>query len=158
MSEFLKWMMVLSAGHVLDYDGARSTGGNRQNLTAAVRVSMGVANAVRTTAQNVPSYASRLAATQTFTAINGTTATDNGALGVIDVAGAPQTNQAMTPSGGGRVSHVLFSLTDPVGHAPQSAGSHAFVGTFSSRKRETIHYCEPQSSWRVDQYGRQGIE
>lgn len=91
----LGWSGGPVAGYLLDDDGARSTGGYRQNLTAEVLISMGVTNAVRTTAQ---------------------------------------TSQAMTLSGGGRISHVLFSLTDTAGHAAQSADGHAFIGTFLAAK------------------------
>ena len=45
-----------------------------------------------------------------------------------------QTSQAMTLSGGGRISHVLFSLIDTTGHAAQSVDGHAFIGTSQSAK------------------------
>ena len=91
----LGWSGGPVAGYLLDDDGARSTGGYRQNLTAEVLVLMGVTNAVRTTAQ---------------------------------------TSQAMTLSGGGRISHVSFSLTVSTGHAAQSADCHAFIGISQSAK------------------------
>ena len=125
-----------------------------QNPVTQVLVPDSFTQNAATIAQNVSNFASSLAATQTFTTINGTTTiTGNGGLNVIDVANidnakltlsgtandfflfnvsnAIQTNQPMTLSGGVTPSNILFNLTGTGTVAVfQTSGGDVSFGTY----------------------------
>ena len=143
----------LTNGGVLYYDSTALISGSLQNAVTKVLVPTSTTHTALTDAQNVSSYASSLAPTQTFGAITGTkTITGNAGLNVIDVAsihnslltlngpanaifvinvsGKFQTNKAMTLTGGVLASNVLFNFTGTSGQVLSTSGGDKLYGTF----------------------------
>ena len=144
----------LTNGGVLFHDSSAIISGSLQNPVTETLVPTTTTQAAATIAQNVSSFASSLAATQTFTTINNTTTiTGNGGLNVIDVANitnakltlsgtandffvfnvsnAISTNQPMTLSGGVSPSNILFNLTGTGTVAVfQTSGGDVSFGTY----------------------------
>jgi hypothetical protein len=141
----------LTNGGVLFHDSTATITGALQNPVTEVLVPITTTQDAATIAQNVSSFASGLAATQTFTTINNTTTiTGNGGLNVIDVANiqnakltlsgtandffvfnvsnAISTNQPMTLSGVSP-SNILFNLTG-TGTVFQTSGGDLSFGTY----------------------------
>jgi len=142
----------LTNGGILFHDSSAVISGSLQNPVSQSLVSNTTTQNAATIAQNVSTYASSLAATQTFTTINNTlTLNGNGGLNVIDVANiqnakltlsgtdddffvfnvsnAIQTNQPMTLSGGVAPNHILFNLTG-TGTVFQTSGGDFSYGTY----------------------------
>jgi hypothetical protein len=144
----------LTNGGVLFHDSSANISGSLQNPVTETLVPNTTTQDAATIAQNVSSFASSLAATQTFTTINNTTTiTGNGGLNVLDVANitnakltlsgtandffvfnvsnAIQTNQPMTLSGGVSPSNILFNLTGTGTVAVfQTSGGDVSFGTY----------------------------
>ena len=144
----------LTNGGVLFHDSSAVISGSLQNPVTETLVPTTTTQDAATIAQNVSSFASSLAATQTFTTIsNTTTITGNGGLNVIDVANitnakltlsgtandfflfnvsnAISTNQPMTLSGGVSPSNILFNLTGTGTVAVfQTSGGDVSFGTY----------------------------
>ena len=144
----------LTNGGVLFHDSSAIISGSLQNPVTETLVPTTTTQDAATIAQNVSSFASSLAATQTFTTINNTTTiAGNGGLNVIDVANiqnakltlsgtandfflfnvsnAISTNQPMTLSGGVSPSNILFNLTGTGTVAVfQTSGGDVSFGTY----------------------------
>jgi len=144
----------LTNGGQLFHDSTTNISGALQNPVTQVLVPDSFTQNAATIAQNVSNFASSLAATQTFTTINGTTTiTGNGGLNVIDVqnidnakltlsgtandfflfnvSNAIQTNQPMTLSGGVSPENILFNLTGTGTVAVfQTSGGDVSFGTY----------------------------
>jgi len=102
----------LTNGGQLFHDSTTNISGALQNPVTEVLVPDSFTQNAATIAQNVSNFASSLAATQTFTTINGTTTiTGNGGLNVIDVQNID--NAKLTLSGGPN-DFFLFNVSDMI--------------------------------------------
>jgi hypothetical protein len=143
----------LTNGGVLFHDSSANISGSLQNPVTETLVPSTTTSNAATIAQNVSSFASSLAATQSVgTTINSTTTiTGNGGLNVIDVANitnakltlsgtandffvfnvsnAVMTNQPMTLTGGVSAANILFNLTG-TGTVFQTSGGDVSFGTY----------------------------
>jgi hypothetical protein len=143
----------LTNGGVLFHDNTTNISGSLQNPVTQTLVPTTFTQEAATIAQNVSNFASSLAATQTFTTINGTTTiTGNGDLNVIDVekidnakltlsgtandffvfniSDQIHTNQPMTLSGGVTPANILFNLTGTGTVVFQTSGGDLSFGTY----------------------------
>jgi len=102
----------LTNGGQLFHDSTANISGALQNPVTQVLVPLSFTQDAATTAQNIATAASALAATQTFTTINGTTTiTGNGGLNVIDVDNID--NAKLTLSGG-PMDFFVFNVSDQI--------------------------------------------
>ena len=156
----------LGAGYSVFLDPTVSISGNLQNPLTFVTVPTSQTAAAAATAQSVSTFASGLAATQTFTTINNNlTINGSGGLNVIDVGsiqnanltingstsdyfvfnvtGGIQTNRVMTLTGGVTASHILWNLTG-TGTVLQTSGGDVLVGTFLATDGGAFQFSELQ--------------
>lgn len=143
----------LGAGYTAYSDGTANISQSLPNPLAFVSASTSLTQTAASLAQSVSSYASTLAATQTYSNIyTATTLDGDGGLNVIDVGniqnakltidgtandyfvfnvfGGIDTDQTMTLEGGITASHILFNLTGSSGTVLQTSDGDSLYGTF----------------------------